>query len=182
MLSKWRSLLQNTRVASTSRKAWVVSALVIGLVSIGLIGYLSLRSTQPASESNSACPKQPNFATILPADKSINQLGGWKPLCPPGSPPTYAYSDQIDSATITVTQSPVPEAFNHNPQAALKKLAEAEHYPKELVASDNTVFYLGISAKGPQSIATIKNDLLVLIKSDQPVEDASWINYIGNLN
>ena len=46
----------------------------------------------------------PSYDTLLPENKSIDQLGGWTRISPPDRNPVYAYTDQIGSTKIIVSQ------------------------------------------------------------------------------
>jgi hypothetical protein len=147
--------------------------LLIAVVATGV--YVTTHS----SRSNNASV-QPSFKALLPSKTSIDELGGWKKLTPPSGDTAYVYIDTIDSTLINVTQQQLPESFKNNPEVSLAQMAKAYSATTSLKA-DGTAVYLGTSADGPQSVLFVKNDLLVLIKSEKKIQDSSWISYITSL-
>lgn len=117
----------------------------------------------------------PDYQTVLPNNTSIQSLGGWTKVSPEESDPAYAYTDNIDGVSISVSQQPVPDSFQ------LAETAKGFNATEELDASGTKV-YLGTSAKGPQSIIFTKKNLLILIKSQSKISNESWIKYINTLN
>ena len=122
----------------------------------------------------------PDFATVLPAGKSIDSLGGWTRVSPPKSDPVYAYSDVIDSVPVNVSEQLLPERFQTDTANAVADLAK-EFNATDKLSVQNTTAYLGTSAQGPQSLIVNLGELLLLIKSNAPIPADQWSAYVQSL-
>jgi hypothetical protein len=159
----------------------------IAIVILGVIGYIIwpaasqyiASGTQKDSDS-SPQNKRPDYPTVLPKDKSINTLGGWKRVSPDDSNPVFAYADSINNIAISVSQQPLPDAFRKNSKESIADLAK-QFAATDKVDASGTEVYIGTSSKGPQSVIFTKNGLLVLIKSQQKANDETWISYVESL-
>lgn len=162
----------------------------VGLVAVVLIagGTLlhnhfsgqSSGSVQGASTASGPTPGTPSYATILPHGKSIKSLGGWYRVSPPSSDPVYAFADQIGSVPLDVSEQPLPDSFKNDTSEQVAQLAQSFGAGEKLTAQGLT-FYIGTSAKGPQSIILTKNNLLILIRSTAILTNDQWIAYISSL-
>ena len=149
--------------------------IVIGSVGLGYGTYLA-RSSQADIEKNGT----PNFAPVLPAGKTIEQLGGWQKLTSPSGDAFYVFVDSVAGVSVNVSQQPLPGKFKNNLTNEMTNLARAYNANVKLDANGTKV-YVGTSAKGPQSVIFSKKGLLVLIKSWATLEDGTWITYINSL-
>lgn len=122
----------------------------------------------------------PDFQTVLPENKSINQLHGWQRVSPPQDDPVFAYSDTINNVAITVSQQRLPTAFSSDIDSHVADLAKKFNATDKIDASGTTV-YVGTSVKGPQSAILTKNNLLILIKSAAKIAPADWAAYVSAL-
>lgn len=165
MINKKNTLGSNKRL----KVVGVIAAVVAVLVAV-VIGIIAL---QPKPAPLNAPP----FDALLPANKSIEQLGGWNKLTPPNTDPAYVFSDAIGAISITVSQQVLPTSFTANPGQSLTDLAKA-YSATEQIEVDGTKVYIGTSSKGPQSVLFVKNNLLVLIKSQARVTNDAWDTYI----
>lgn len=123
----------------------------------------------------------PQYETILPVDKSIEKLGGWRRVSPPKSEPVFAFSDKLDGVHIDVSQQPLPDSFKSDPAGKISDLAESYAANEKITAGDTTI-YVGTSTKGPQSAILTKFDLLILIKSQKKIDSNKWAEYVYKLN
>jgi len=123
----------------------------------------------------------PDYDTVLPQGKSIEQYGGWTRVSPPNRDPVYAYVDTIGSTPINVSQQPLPKDFEGEPDDQVRDLALGYGADRTIQSAGLTI-YLGQSAKGPQSIIFRKGDLLILIKASATVPDSEWQEYIQSLS
>lgn len=123
----------------------------------------------------------PAFKTMLPAGKSVEQLGGWTKVSPPNRDPTYAYVDTIGAVKIQVSQQELPKAFRVNTAEEMAHLAKNFSADTKLTVP-GAIAYLGTSAKGPQSVIVAKNNLLILIKSSAIIPEDEWEAYIKSLS
>lgn len=124
--------------------------------------------------------KDPSFTAVLPAGKSIDDLGGWARVSPLEKDPVFAYTDTVDGVQLNVSQQQLPESLRTNTVQEVAKLAEGFAANEKIVAGDTTA-YLGTSIRGPQSVIFVKQDLLILIKSSTKLTNERWIEYIGSL-
>lgn len=124
----------------------------------------------------------PKFDTLLPSEKSIEDLGGWTRVSPPDRDAVFAFSDSLDGTKVIVSQQPLPKEFQSGDKnEAIEDLAKGYNANRFITATGNTKIYIGTSAKGPQSVIFTKRNLLILIKSQATITDDSWISYVNSL-
>lgn len=163
---------------------------IIGAVIVVIIGaYMFIAKPKipqiknmPGSPSvtTTKIVQKPEYDTILPAGKTIDALGGWKRVSPPGKDPVFAYADKIGIVGINVSQQPLPDSFKHDTAGAIEKLAKG-YAADEKVKVDTTTAYVGTSSEGSQSVILTKSDLLILIKSTGKLTSDQWAHYINSL-
>jgi hypothetical protein len=169
---------------------------LLALCLLLILGYIIVTSAKKppavtvegigtAQKDSSQLPKNetPKFDTVLPAGKSIADYGGWTRISPDGRVPVYAYADKLNNVPIRVSQQELPENLSGNDEEAAKgvqELAEGFKANQKLTVGSTTVF-IGNSAKGPQSVIFAKNELLILITSDQKIDNDHWTAYINSL-
>lgn len=164
----------------TKKQTIITSGLAILLVAGVLTGViLSHTSTKSNPPSDAAGALE--YQAVLPAGKDISQLGGWKRLSPPGGETVVAYNDAIDGIEVSVTQQALPSSFQNNADEQVAELAKKFNATDKLTAG-NAILYVGTSTKGPQSVILTKNNLLITIKSQAKIADASWIKYVTSLH
>ncbi|HVU59845.1 MAG TPA: hypothetical protein VHC98_03330 [Candidatus Saccharimonadales bacterium] len=122
----------------------------------------------------------PPYHTMLPAGKTIEQLGGWTRISPPDRDPAYAYVDHIGAVQVDVSEQPLPANFEHDTASQIAQLAAGFNATDTLTAG-SLVAYIGTSAKGPQSVIFAKGNLLILIKSGAVVPNDQWAAYLESL-
>ncbi|HVS58349.1 MAG TPA: hypothetical protein VHD60_01270 [Candidatus Saccharimonadales bacterium] len=180
----WRKL---TRLR---RKVWlrvgiVALTAVIAIVCIHIFG--SNGGTQPASHpaAAKAAPKltrgTPDYTTVLPSGKTINQLGGWTRISPPGKDPVYTYVDKIGKVQLNVSEQPLPDTFKANTASKISQLAASYNATDKVTASNNTIVYIASSDSGSQSVIFTKAGLLILIRSSDQVSNNQWVDYVSAL-
>lgn len=157
-------------------KLLIIGSTIVVLLAIGaIIGLYQSRLSHAELENVS-----PSFQTILPADTTINQLGGWQKLTPPEGDPFFVFVDTVSGVPVNVSQQQLPNEFVINPYRHVADLAKGYNATTQLKAGETT-FYIGSSANGPQSVIFTKNGLLILIKSWSPISDSEWVTYIKSL-
>lgn len=172
-----RSLFTKRAIITTG----VVLVLIIGsLVTILLIRQYALAKDARSNNALSDSVESLEYQTILPKGKPIGELGGWKRVSPDGSDPVFAFADKIGDTPISVSQQPLPQSFIGNVETKVAELAKTYNATTKIEAGVVTA-YIGASSKGPQSVIFTKNSLLILIKSDQKIEDSAWAEYIKSL-
>lgn len=175
------SILRSLFTKKTLITTGVVLVLLIGsLVTILLIRQYALAKDARNSNSLSDSVESLEYQTILPKGKPITDLGGWKRVSPEGSDPVFAFADKIGEVPISVSQQPLPQSFIGNVDTKVAELAKTYNATAKIEAGAITA-YIGVSSKGPQSVIFTKNSLLILIKSDQKIEDSAWAEYIKSL-
>ncbi|MFZ1301224.1 MAG: hypothetical protein WAQ27_01425 [Candidatus Microsaccharimonas sp.] len=132
------------------------------------------------SADSSGTAQKPAFQPVLPLGKSIEELGGWERVSPPENDPVYAFTDSINGVSINVSQQELPKTFVGNVDSKVAEVAKNYNATTEFKAGDTKV-YIGTSAQGPQSVIFIKDNLLVLIKSQKKIEQDAWKEYIQSL-
>jgi hypothetical protein len=177
------------RTARIPRK-FLISAGVIVLIGLYLLFGRPVPVTtadnpkdNPRDVSKAATSLQhgtPDYDTILPSDKTIEQLGGWTRVSPPDRNPVFAYIDIIGKTQINVSQQPLPEGFEIESDGHLEQLA-AGYKANQKITAGSTPVYIGTSAKGPQSVIFSKSNLLILIKSTVKISNDKWTTYINSL-
>ena len=123
----------------------------------------------------------PEYDTVLPEGKDINDYGGWTRVSPPNRDPVFAYADKIGAIPINVSQQPLPKDFADQPDQQIQLFAAGYAANKKLNV-DGATAYIGTSAKGPQSVIVVKGELLILIKATAAVPDVEWEKYIQSLS
>lgn len=136
--------------------------------------------TSPTQVSSTLIKETPNYPTITPDGKGVNQQGGWTRVSPPDHNAVYAYTDTISGVSLIVSQQPLPDSFKKDSSTAIKDLAASYNANRSLQV-DGTTVYIGTSTKGPQSVICIKKELLILIKSSAVLNDTQWTAYISSL-
>lgn len=149
--------------------------MVAALVTTGLSLWAHAHGTE-TNDGNS-----PDFATITPNAESTSKVGGWQRISPSYAAAVYAYADTISGVGVTVSEQQLPVSFKSDPEGQLQKMATAYNATEQLTTGDTKV-YIGTSINGPQSVIFIKNNLLVLIKSEKVIDNKSWLHYIAALN
>lgn len=155
----------------TKKSLGIAFALVVvGCIIMGAFHIISAKDSS----------KAPNFPTLLPANTTIERLGGWQQFNPPDSAPAYSYKDTINKTSIIVSQQQLPEDFKVNTNKQVEELAKSYNATTKFEVSGTTVFS-GRSSKGPESLIFTKNNLLVFIMSEKTIEQAEWTRYINSL-
>lgn len=177
----------NKKAKIAKRLAIFIGSLAV--VTVGAIGsfiVLSLANNNSTAVTDSNYTSktletgQPDYSVVVPDNKNINDLGGWKRVSPEGSAPVYAFADTIDGINIAISQQALPDEFKTNTAKEIEDLAKSFD-ASEILTIDNMSVYIGTSAKGPQSVIFSKNNLLILIKSTSKISNSSWASYIRSL-
>lgn len=178
----WRALLaanRRTKIVSVTALVILIAGINYGLSTQS--GQSSILSDNSQTTETRVGSETPQHNTILPPGKSIDDLGGWARVSPPDRNPVFAYADTLDGEQISVSQQPLPDTFSNNPAEDVQSVAYEFNAKERVVAKDGTVFYIGTSSKGPQSVIFIKKDLLILVKSPAKIDNKSWSDYIASL-
>jgi hypothetical protein len=178
------------RLPRLSRQQWAWAA-VIGVILVFLVGtkgvYSHLgqkRADKARSHALASAPKggdHPQFATVLPKGKTIDQLGGWGRVSPPDKDPVFGYSDTLSGQHVVVSEQPLPDSFLKDAPGQMALLAKQLGANQQLITTGNTVVYVGVSSTGVQSAVAIKLGLLILIRSAGAVSNNAWTDYVASL-
>lgn len=173
-------------------KANAKKVLLISFIFVGgflVIQRLLPKDTSPAAltldeqvaENGPIGGTTPNYTTLVPEGKTIEALGGWTRVSPPNRDPVFAYVDTVGRIPVNVSQQPLPKDFSTDPDQEVKDLAYDFNAKERVVANDATVYFVGVSAKGPQYIIALKNKTLILITSPVQIKNDVWSAYIATL-
>lgn len=154
-------------------------SVAIIMITLGLFG-LGFGVYQANSSQAEIGNDKPNFTTLLPKGKTIEQLGGWEKLTSPNGDAFYVFVDNVRGVSVNVTQQRMPGKFKGDLTNKMTELARA-YNANNKIDVDGTKVYIGTSAKGPQSVLFVKDDVLVLMKSWATISDSDWIAYIRSL-
>lgn len=160
-------------------RAGIVVVVVAGIV---ISGVLISQHYSSGISSQSKTLDYPSYKTALPNSKSIDDLGGWQRISPPGSTPVFAFVDTIEKVSVSVSEQPLPASFRDDVDAQVAQLAKAYNATDKIEADDGTKVYVGTSVKGPQSVIFTKKNLLILIKSEKEIDNTAWSGYATSLN
>ncbi|HSX34053.1 MAG TPA: hypothetical protein VLF62_00215 [Candidatus Saccharimonadales bacterium] len=165
-----------------------VAVVVLGLIGLQAVGSAKKHdklakdnATKTAVLSASQQAQAPDFKTVLPIDKKIEDLGGWGRVSPAGAAPAFAYSDTLSSVHIVVTEQELPDDFASDIPAHLAKTAKQFNASKKLTTTEGSDVYVGTAANGSQSVVTSKNGLLILLRSTSGINDQIWSDYVYSL-
>ncbi len=179
--------MKEQQVPRTSRRSRIRHAkksTILGLVILLIVTIFAVANwPRPHAAKPKATSQEtaaPQYQTVLPSGKTIKDLGGWQKLTPPNGSSFYAFTDSLDKVAINVTQQQLPKSFQSNTNQKVADLAKSYNATSKLNVSGLTV-YIGISARGPQSVIFTKDNLLVFIKSERKIANDSWERYITSL-
>jgi hypothetical protein len=163
--------------------------IAIGIVAVAIVsasvwhfvpGLPGVNKTQPGTVTSTKTDQKPEYATMLPGDKSIESLGGWHRVSPPDRAPVFAYADTIDGVKVNISQQPLPDSFKPDVDKSIAELAKS-YSATDKITNDSLTMYVGTSAQGPQSVILAKDSLLILMKSTGKIDDKSWAAYAESL-
>jgi len=168
----------------------IITLVVIAVLLIGYLGlqitantkkHDKLAKTKTGPVSTSQLSQTPDFKTVLPIDKKIEDLGGWGRVSPAGGAPAFAYSDSLGGVHIVVTEQELPDDFASDLPGHLAKAAKQFNASKKLTTTEGSDVYVGTSGNGAQSLVTSKNGLLILMRSTATINDQIWSDYVYSL-
>jgi hypothetical protein len=165
---------------------------ITGAVGIALVAvvafYIVMHQSAPVAPIHGGATRPPqlikgtpDYATVLPAGKTIADYGGWTRISPPNRDPVYAYVDKVSNVQINVSEQPLPAGFTANPAAQTAQLAQSFNATDKFTVG-NAPVYIATSSDGEQSAILSKDKLLILIKSNSPLTNNQWAAYINTLH
>ncbi|HKU18307.1 MAG TPA: hypothetical protein VJP80_03450 [Candidatus Saccharimonadales bacterium] len=184
--------LRVLRMPKLSRSQWKVACSIVVLLMVFVVfptGYDMLHS-QPAAQhqgnhvaaSTPIGGSQPNFTTVLPEGKTIQQLGGWGRVSPPDKDPVFAYSDMLTSVHVVVSEQSLPASFQSDPDGQMMQLAkQLSGTSIKLRTATASSIYVGTAINGSQSVIANKNGLLILARAASKIADDQWVSYVDSL-
>lgn len=165
-----------------------VSIVILGICLFAAWYIVNQRQTSISSKTSSSADSsnapvlekgKPDYDTVVPKGRTASSID-WTRVSPPDHNPVYTYIDTIAKATINVSEQPIPDDFKANPVSSVETLASNYNANQKILVGTDTV-YIGTSEKGPQSVIFIKNNVLVLIKTDSRLSTDQWMSYISSL-
>lgn len=184
----FRKARQKIRSVKLNKKQWACLAGVIVFLALFSASF-SWYGNGPKGDTEKQAggiagsqdlPEWPQYPTVLPVGKTIEDLGGWARVSPPESDPVFAFKDTIDDVEVFVSQQPIPSNFESDIENSLAQLAQQFNANEHITAGD-TQAYLGTSVEGPQSVVLTKNSLLILVKSVSKLSNRQWEQYLATL-
>jgi hypothetical protein len=124
--------------------------------------------------------KVPYYDTLLPAGKTIEQLGGWTRSSPTDRNAGFVYVDYIRVNRLTINQQVLPEDFKVDTKVQMEAIAKSLS-ASEILTVEGLTVYIATSSKGPQTVIFNKNGLLVFLRSNVKLSNDDWIGYINSL-
>ncbi len=122
----------------------------------------------------------PYYDTLIPAGKTIEQLGGWTRSSPVDRNSGFVYVDYIRDNRITVNQQILPEDFKVDTNVQMDAIAKSLN-ATEVITVEGLTVHIATSSKGPQTIIFNKDGLLVFLRSSVKLSNNDWIGYINAL-
>jgi hypothetical protein len=177
------------RLPKVTRRTAAIGIAAVVAVAAPVIAYMSQNNEPKKTASNNGAAQAdvmgaaqkgtPDYNTLLPAGKDIEQLGGWARVSPPDRDAVYAFVDELSGVQLNVTEQPLPANFAKDVETEVAKLAK-QFSANDQLSTDGAITYIGVSRNGPQSVIVAKDDVLILIKSASRIPDEDWIKYINS--
>ncbi len=165
-----------------SKKTLIIALLLVvaGVIVAGVGVSTLIRSHNAQVHQTAKDGTSPAFKALLPANTTIDELGGWNKQVTPNNETYFVFIDTINATTIRLSQQELPTTMQKNTSTSIAELAKSYNANRTLTASDTKVF-IGINTKGQQSVIFTKDNLLVLAVSEATIPDDAWTHYITNL-
>jgi hypothetical protein len=100
----WRKLKSGFARTSRKQRGTAVGLLVfvaLFAASFNLYGNAAKDDSKDnAAKTLAETSQAPDYTTVLPIDKAIDDLGGWSRVSPPDKEPVFAFVDQIDGVRV----------------------------------------------------------------------------------
>lgn len=139
---------------------------------------LPIIGKQTEKPDKASLPKEkPTYTTLTPEGVAADS---WTRISPEGSAPAYSYADTIDDTRIIVTQQQLPRGVQSGDDTEFARIA-ASFSATEKHTEGDTVFYLGSAGGSTQHVIASKDNLLILIKAEQPLDEDEWAAYLDAL-
>lgn len=164
--------------------------LIIGLAIfvIGIASFLLIKRDKNNNSTNS----EANDTANQVVEEPVSHDPPFSPALPPSGidkeevsynpQRNFAkFDDSIDGIAIAVSQQALPEDFKSDPEAKLEELAKGFEATK-IIQTGSGLAYIKETEEGPMTIIFKKFDLLVFIRTQNKVSEASVVSYINNLN
>ncbi len=142
------------------------------------------KDTLGASTDTSSLPEdgatdeKPVFSILYPSGKQNLEAVTRKT---PSGELIHTYRDTIDSVEIEVTEQALPSSFKDTQASELEKMAKNFQATNVIQIDEMKVFH-GLNEKTQvQSLFTIKNQVLISIRSSAKLSDDTWAGYILGL-
>lgn len=178
-------------IGAKRRLRIVLAALLIIVTTVVAVGvtHLGQLVKPPTTGSNtqsvikkptdSLVPGTPSYAVLLPAGKTIKDLGGgW---VRDQSHPLFVYIDKISTTQINVSEQPLSADLKADTENEVESIAQSYNITEKITVG-SIVIHIGTFDKGVQRIILSKANLLILITSNSLLTNDQWIAYINSLN
>lgn len=168
------------KLSSVPRWKYGVAALVLTpviIIGAGVLGgngnganKTEVQGTQQAAT--------PDFSPLLPNGDITNTVS--QKVQYDANKKVANYTDKIDGTSVTISLQQLPATFKPDIATNIKKVAE-QFSANDKLEVDNGDAFIGTSEKGPQSLVGYRGDLLVFMKSEAKIDNASWVAYFNSL-
>lgn len=177
---------QKLKTSLNTRRRRVVASIILSVIFVAAMSWYFLFERNHATKyipnvKVTLVKGTPNYATILPIGKSSSDLGGWTRVSPPTSNPVYAYVDKIGTIQVNVSEQPLPDAFKNNVESEIQQVAQAQGATEKITLGAITI-HIGTYDKNTQRAIFSKNNLLILITSNNMLSNNQWAAYVTSLN
>lgn len=174
-----------------TRHRRILTGILLCLILIAVIVFIPRQNpsqTEDTSDSTDSTqtspqaglvPGTPSYKTLLPAGKTVKDLGGgW---VRDEAHPLFVYIDTIDKIQINVSEQPLPDDFKDDPTKQVEALATSLGANEKITVGSIAV-HIGVYGKDLQRVILTKNNLLILITANNTITTNQWATYINSLN
>lgn len=175
-------------IKGASRRSLVIGLVCLIAILASTSVVLSGSKDHPAAAADASPSNKtpqltrgtPKYATVLPAGKTIQQLGGWARVSPPNRDPVYAYADRIGTTRIDVSEQPLPAKFIGDTDNQVAQLAKNFNANEKFAVKGSTIF-VAKQSDGSQSLIFSRSNLLIFITSGFTLSNNQWAAYVASL-
>lgn len=175
--------LPKFRVPWRAIRPWAVAIGVIVLVVFGgkaLIDHMPKREKkQPAIPVTAQASADLGYKPLVPAPRLEGEPSPTKPAYN-SQKKLYTFNDQYKGAKLTIDQQAVPDRLKGN-EKEIQKIADSIGADQSFTTTVGKVYIYAGEKGGSQRLLLANDKMLMFIQSTQQVDNASWANYIQDL-
>lgn len=175
--------IPKVRVPWRALRPWAVAVGVMVLVVFGgkaLIDHMPKREKkQPAIPVNAQASADLGYKPLVPAPRVEGEPSPTKPVYN-SQKKLYTFNDQYKGARLTVDQQAIPDKLRGN-EEEIQKIADSIGADQSFTTTAGKVYIYTGEKGGSQRLLLANNKMLMFIQSTQQIDNASWVNYIQDL-